>query len=72
MTTTLRKGDRVSWAWGAHRAHGRVQQRFTRRVRRTIQGSVVVRNASEEEPAYLLVQDDGDRVLKSAGELTKE
>ena len=71
MSKDLKKDDKVSWAWGANRAHGKIAQRFTSRVRRTIKGKVVIRNASEDEPAYLVVQEDGDRVLKSASELTK-
>jgi hypothetical protein len=71
MSKDLRKGDKVSWAWGAHRAEGTIAQRFTARVRRTIKGKVVIRNASAAEPAYLIVQDDGARALKSASELTR-
>lgn len=71
MTKSLKKGDRVRWAWGANTAEGTVRERFARRVKRTIKGKAVVRNASEDEPAYLIVQDDGDRVLKSASELEK-
>ena len=31
----------------------------------------VARNASEDEPAYLIEQEDGDRVLKSHSGVTK-
>ena len=65
------KGDRVSWAWGAHRAHGVIAQSFVRRVRRTIDGTTVIRNANADEPAYLIRQEDGGRVLKSASELDR-
>ena len=71
MTKSLKKGDKVSWAWGAHTAHGKIQQRFLKRVKRSIKGETVIRNASEEEPAYLVTQDDGGRALKSASELKK-
>ena len=67
----MRVGDRVSWAWGAHRAEGKITQRFTRPVTRTLKGTRVVREATPAEPAYLIRQDDGDRVLKSESELTK-
>lgn len=69
MTKSLKKGDKVIWTWGANKAHGTVSQRFTRRVKRTIKGRAVIRNASEDEPAYLVVQEDGGRALKSASEL---
>lgn len=68
----LRKGSRVSWKWGAHTAHGRIIDRFTARVTRTIKGAEVSREASRKEPAYLIEQDDGDRVLKSRSELTRD
>jgi hypothetical protein len=65
------KGDSVTWTWGAHEAKGKVRQKFTRRVKRTIKGETVVRNGSEAEPAYLVVQEDGGRALKSESELSK-
>lgn len=67
----LERGTHVTWAWGAHRAEGIVAQKFTQRVRRTINGKTIVRNASEDEPAYLVRQTDGNRALKSGSELTK-
>ncbi len=67
----LKKGDRVTWTWGANKAHGWVAQRFARPVTRTIKGEKVKRNASADEPAYLIEQEDGGKVLKSGSELTK-
>ncbi|MEM1334336.1 MAG: DUF2945 domain-containing protein, partial [Actinomycetota bacterium] len=49
---------------------GEVTERFTEKVTRTIDGTDVTRDGSEDEPAYLIEQDDGDRILKSASELT--
>ena len=61
--------DSVSWKWGEGTASGTVTERFTDDVTRTIDGTEVSRNASDEEPAYLIEQSDGQRVLKSASEL---
>ena len=72
MTAHFRKGDRVSWNWSGSKAEGKVAERFERRVKRTIKGTAVTRNGSKEEPAYLIVQDDGDKVLKSASELSED
>ena len=72
MSKDLKKGDKVSWTWGANTAHGTIARRYTSRVRRTIKGKVVIRNASEDEPAYMVTQEDGGRALKSASELTRE
>jgi len=71
MTAHFDKGTHVSWAWGAHRAEGIVAQKFTARVKRTIKGKTIVRNASDDEPAYLVRQQDGNRALKSASELSR-
>jgi hypothetical protein len=65
----MRKGSKVSWRWGANTAHGKIVERFTARVTRTIKGTEVTRDASRKEPAYLIEQDDGDKVLKSRSEL---
>lgn len=72
MTQTFRKGSKVSWTWGAHRASGKIVERFTSRVTRTLKGTEVTREASAKEPAYLIEQDDGDRVLKSRSELERK
>lgn len=72
MTRSLRKGSRVSWRWGAHAAQGMIIERFTSKVTRTIKGTEVTRDASRQEPAYLIEQDDGDKVLKSRSELSSD
>lgn len=67
----FRKGAKVKWKWGAHSATGKVAESFTEDVERTIKGEKIKRKASKDEPAYLIEQDDGDRVLKSHSELEK-
>ena len=64
-------GTKVSWDWGQGTASGKVTERFTEKVSRTIKGNEVTRKARKSEPAYLIEQDDGDRVLKSHSELRK-
>lgn len=71
MSHDIHIGDRVRWNWGSSTASGTVKERFTDRVTRTIEGNEVTRNATEDEPAYLVEQDDGGRVLKSTTELEK-
>ncbi|MDB5473060.1 MAG: hypothetical protein JWP99_363 [Devosia sp.] len=65
----FRKGSKVQWNWGANIAHGKIVERFTKKVSRTIKGTDVTRDASTKEPAFLIEQEDGDQVLKSASEL---
>ena len=69
--TKFAKGTKVSWKWGAHSAEGKVAESFTEDVARTIKGEAIKRKASEDEPAYLIEQADGGRVLKSHSELEK-
>ncbi len=66
----LRKGSKVTWKWGAHTASGKIVERFTSPVSRTIKGAEVKREASRKEPAYVIEQEDGDRVLKSRSEVS--
>ncbi len=66
----LGKGSKVTWKWGANTASGKIVERFTQPVSRTIKGSEIKRDASAKEPAYLIEQDDGDKVLKSRSELS--
>ena len=68
----LAKGTKVEWKWGGNTAEGKVKESFEKPVQRTIKGTKVKRNASKEEPAYLVEQEDGGRALKSGSELHKE
>ena len=63
-------GDAVQWSWGNGTGTGTVQESFTSHVTRTIKGTEVTRDADADNPAYLIEQEDGDRVLKSESELT--
>jgi hypothetical protein len=71
MSTSFRKGAKVHWTWADDTAHGRIEERFERRVQRTFKGTRVVRNGSVENPAYLIVQEDGTTLLKLGSELRK-
>lgn len=62
-------GDKVKWNWGDGEGKGKITERFTDDVTRTLKGSEVTRKASEDEPAFLIEQEDGDEVLKSVTEL---
>ncbi|PZX18892.1 Protein of unknown function (DUF2945) [Palleronia aestuarii] len=62
-------GEKVEWNWGNGTGSGKITERFTEKVTRTIKGSEITRDASDDEPAYMIEQDDGDCVLKSASEL---
>ena len=63
------KGDKVSWEWGNGRGEGKVTETFTKKVTRTLKGSEITRNGSDDDPALLIKQDDGDEVLKLSSEV---
>jgi hypothetical protein len=71
MSKEYTHGTNVEWDWGNGTAQGKVDEKFTEKVTRTIEGNEVTRKASDDEPAYLIKQDDGGRVLKSSTELRK-
>lgn len=70
MSNAFRTGQKVKWSWGSGTAHGKVSERFDRRVQRTLKGSKVVKNGTADNPAYLIEQEDGDKVLKRGSEIS--
>lgn len=71
MANGFREGQHVRWHWASGSGEGKVVDRFERRVQRTIKGARIVRNGNAENPAYLIEQADGGRVLKRGSELEK-
>lgn len=69
MTKAFAKGDDVKWNWGPGQAEATVQEVHTERVERTIKGKQKTRNGTEDNPAYVLEQSDGQTVLKLHSEL---
>lgn len=72
MTTKaakFKKGDPVSWEWGNGTAYGEIHTVYKEKITRKIKGHEITRNASPDEPAYLIVQENDQEVLKSESEL---
>ena len=69
MSQKFRINQLVKWAWGSGEARGRIREVFEQRVTKRIKGTEVTRNARKSEPAYLIEQQSGGRVLKSESEL---
>jgi len=72
MSQTYETGAKVKWKWGEGYGRGTVTEVFTDDVTRTIKGTEVKREASSDDPAYLIEQDDGNRVLKGHSELERD
>ena len=71
MNSRFAEGAKVRWNWASGTAEGKVVERFERRVSRTIKGKRITRVGTADNPAYLVKQEDGDRVLKRGSELEK-
>lgn len=67
----IREGTRVKWAWGDGHAEGTVAARHEESVSKTIDGTEVTRNGSADDPALVIQQDDGQRVLKLQSEVER-
>ncbi|MDF1737899.1 MAG: DUF2945 domain-containing protein [Verrucomicrobiales bacterium] len=71
MKEAYATNTKVEWDWGNGTATGKVREVFREKVTRNLKGSEVTRDASDEAPAYLIEQEDGDEVLKSHSEVRK-
>lgn len=68
---SIREGTEVSWNWSGSTATGKVVEVHRTKVTRTLAGSEITRNGSDDDPAYLIEQDDGSRVLKLRSEVSR-
>lgn len=68
---SIRKGTTVKWKWGSSWATGTVVEVHHDKVTRTSKGEEVTRNGSDDDPAYVLEQEDGTTVLKLNSEVER-
>lgn len=68
--STHRQGALLKWNWASGTAVGRVKESFTGKVTRIIKGKSITRNATPDQPAYLMETPSGDQALKSHSELS--
>lgn len=71
-SNSFQTGQYVQWKWRNGTGCGQIEERFEREVTRTLQGSEVTRSGDEDNPAYLIKQEDGDEVLKRGSELKEQ
>lgn len=67
----IRKGTHVSWSWGGNTAEGDVAERHERSVTRTFDGTEITRHGTSDNPALVIEQADGQRVLKLESEVER-
>lgn len=65
----MRKGTTVSWKYGTGTATGKIESVHKEPVVRTIKGAEIHRNGSAQDPAFVIVQANGSRVLKLKSEV---
>ena len=65
----MRKGTTVSWKYGTGTATGKIESVHNEPVTRTIKGAEIHRNGSADDPAFVIVQANGGRVLKLRSEV---
>ncbi len=67
----IKKGTEVKWKWGNGYATGKVEKTYTESVTRTIKGTEVTRNGSDDNKALFIKQEDGGKVLKLESEVDR-
>ena len=70
MSKMLSKNTKVEWPWGNSTGEGQIKEGFKEKITKSIKGSEITRNGSDDDPAYLIEQEDGDQVLKLHSELS--
>jgi hypothetical protein len=68
---SIRTGTEVSWSWGSGTARGTVTEVHHEKVTRQTEGESITRNGSDDDPAYVIEQEDGTVVLKLASEVER-
>ncbi|ANH37497.1 hypothetical protein I601_1055 [Nocardioides dokdonensis FR1436] len=67
----IRQGSEVRWSWGNGSATGTVAEVHHGDVTRTTKGHQVTRHGSDDDPAYVIEQEDGTVVLKLRSEVER-
>ena len=65
----MRKGTKVTWKYGTGTATGKIESLHREPVTRIMKGSEIHRNGSATDPALVILQENGDRVLKLKSEV---
>ena len=67
----IKEGTKVNWKWGNGTAEGKVEETYTQKVTKTIDGNEVTRDGEEGNKALFIKQEDGSTVLKSESEVER-
>jgi len=65
----MRKGTKVSWKYGTGMATGKIEEVHKEPITRKLKGHAVTRHGTAENPAFVIVQPNGDRAVKLKSEV---
>ena len=68
---SIRTGTEVTWKWGSSTASGTVTEVHHEKVTRRTKGESITRQGSQDDPAYVIEQEDGTTVLKLRSEVER-
>lgn len=71
MGKAYQTNTKVHWQWGNGTAEGYIREVFREKITKVIKGSEITRNGSEDNPAYVIEQQDGGKVVKLHSEISK-
>lgn len=66
----MRKGSTVTWKYGTGTASGKIEEVHKESVTKKIKGSDITRNGTADNPAFVIVQENGDKVVKLQSEVS--
>lgn len=65
----MRKGTQVSWKYGTGSATGKIESVHQESITRKLKGHDITRHGSADDPALVIVQENGDKVVKLQSEV---
>jgi hypothetical protein len=65
----MRKGTKVSWKYGTGTATGKIEEVHKESLTRKLKGHDITRHGTPDNPALVIVQDSGERVVKLKSEV---
>ena len=67
----MKIGDEVGWQWGNGIATGTIESIHHERTEIESKGSIIARNGTLEDPAFILIHPSGAKVLKLQHEVKR-